>query len=90
MRCKKCKELSGIGGSAMTKFICQECGEEDWWCNTATPPLCNKCSEKAHDEGRCTHCGAEIVLKTSAPAQLYDPKLGKRGIYEYKIKKTIE
>ncbi|MFW6007869.1 MAG: hypothetical protein ACOCP8_01280 [archaeon] len=36
---------SGIGGSAMTNFICKFCGKEDMWGNTATPNICDECAQ---------------------------------------------
>lgn len=35
---------SGIGGSAITTFICKFCTKEDSWVNTSTPGICDKCA----------------------------------------------
>nr|WP_156736298.1 hypothetical protein [Mycobacterium sp. E3298] len=37
---------SGIGGAAITKYICAFCGVEEMWSNTATPKICLKCATK--------------------------------------------
>ena len=37
---------SGAGGCAMTRYDCLFCGEEEWWGNTATPKICNKCAKQ--------------------------------------------
>lgn len=37
---------SGIGGSAMTKYKCAFCGEEEIWGSTAVPNICGKCAFK--------------------------------------------
>lgn len=37
---------SGMGGCAMTLFICAFCGTEEMWSNTATPKICKSCAEK--------------------------------------------
>jgi hypothetical protein len=58
MRCKKCKRLSGVGGSAMTLYTCVICGKEDMWGNTATPKLCANCmTEACKNKDRCHWCG---------------------------------
>ena len=60
VRCKKCKNKGSIGGSAMTKFTCEVCGKQDWWCNTSNPPICSKCSEIAKKDGRCHYCNGSL------------------------------
>jgi hypothetical protein len=40
---------SGIGGCAITKYICHFCGSEESWSNTATPGICRGCATKMAD-----------------------------------------
>jgi len=57
--CKMCHyvDTSRIGGQAITKTYCKNCGGEMLFGNTVTDKFCPECAMKM---GLCKHCGAKV------------------------------
>ena len=54
MKCKKCRNITEIGGAAITPYTCEKCGNENFYMLTKTPRICPICSEQYH---LCETCG---------------------------------
>lgn len=37
---------SGMGGAAVTPYVCKLCEKDDVWSNTATPGICRNCAHQ--------------------------------------------
>ena len=59
MKCKKCREITEIGGAAITPYTCEKCERENFYLFTKTPKICPICSEKYH---LCETCGAVLYV----------------------------
>lgn len=46
-----------IGGSAMTPFVCKNCGVKTLHSNTCVPKFCNSCSDHYKV---CIYCGGRL------------------------------
>lgn len=51
--CVECSKRMSAAGQAFTRYICGQCFIEYSHGNTATPKICNGCSEKFN---RCQRC----------------------------------
>ena len=54
MKCRKCKDITEIGGAAITPYTCEKCGNTFMYMLTKTPKVCSDCSKKYHV---CESCG---------------------------------
>lgn len=60
MKCLKCRNISEIGGAAITPYTCEKCGNTFFFMMTKTPRVCEPCSEKFHV---CETCGEILYSK---------------------------
>lgn len=58
LECKSCFYLkNGFAGQAFTEFECRNCGDKEYYPNTAVPRYCRKCAEKHQS---CVRCAAKL------------------------------
>lgn len=90
MQCINCiMEGKGmVAGQAFTKYVCEVCGQEGFWHNTAVPKICPSCSEAYM---LCERCGKnllkEAIMKAKDKTNLYDVALdigcSESSLYKY-------
>lgn len=85
MKCKKCREITEIGGAAITPYICEKCENENFYMLTKTPKICPTCSEHYH---LCESCG-NLLYKDEIKESLSQAELD-TGVPAHKLLLYVE